>query len=243
MIEEKLFLGLPLDFNGKCRVYPPLVRDVVGNDHYGQYQRLLTISQEDIEDEMVKTSEGGRPQNIPTPLEFLLSNAFYSKEFYDVAVGAFEFFIHESVSFLYERKLVLIGDIKEALTKAESIDDLVFLSEDDYFDFQNTVRRACGMMVVEKPNPDEPERLRIMKAKARYRDRIKAKQGNGLSLHSLMNAICCMDMGVTPLNVGQLPYAALNSLVDVYQRKEKYELDTRAMLAGAKKVHPVYWIK
>jgi hypothetical protein len=41
-----------------------------------------------------------------------------------------------------------------------------------------------------------------MKAKARYRDRIKAKKGNGLTLGTSFASICCMGLGITPLNIG-----------------------------------------
>jgi hypothetical protein len=50
-----------------------------------------------------------------------------------------------------------------------------------------------------------------MKAKARYRDKIKAKQQakNGLTLFSTMTSICCMGIGITSLNIGEMSYVAM----------------------------------
>jgi hypothetical protein len=89
--------------------------------------------------------------------------------------------------------------------------------------------------------------VRRIKEKARERDRIKAKkgvQGKGISLSDLLVSICCMGIGITPLNIGEMSYASINMLMPVYQNKEKYDLDIRALLAGAdsKKIKPKYWI-
>jgi hypothetical protein len=50
-----------------------------------------------------------------------------------------------------------------------------------------------------------------MKAKARYRDKVKAKQNakNGITLFSTMASICCMGIGLTPLNIGEMSYVSM----------------------------------
>jgi hypothetical protein len=54
-----------------------------------------------------------------------------------------------------------------------------------------------------------------------------------------------MGIGLTPLNIGEISYAAVGAIIERYQMKEKYEVDIDSLLAGAKpgKVNPVYWIK
>jgi hypothetical protein len=54
-----------------------------------------------------------------------------------------------------------------------------------------------------------------MKAKARERDRVKARQGakDGISIHTCLVAICCMGIGLTPLNIGEMSYAAIGPLM------------------------------
>ena len=98
---------------------------------------------------------------------------------------------------------------------------------------------------MEPPDPDEDPRVKRIKAKARYRDKIKAKKGMGITLGTLLASICCMGIGINPLNVGELSYASVDSLIKTYQEKEKYETDIKALMAGAdsKKIKPKYWIR
>ena len=82
---------------------------------------------------------------------------------------------------------------------------------------------------------------------SRYRDKIKAKQAakNGVTLFNTMASICCMGIGLTPLNIGEMSYVAMQNILSTYQDKEKYELDIDSLLAGAdsKKIKPKYWIR
>jgi hypothetical protein len=99
----------------------------------------------------------------------------------------------------------------------------------------------------EPPNPNEDPRVARIKAKARERDRIKARKGtqNGISLSTSLMAICCMGIGITPLNIGEMSYASIGPIMSMLQNKEKYDVDVRSLLAGAdsKKIKPKYWIR
>lgn len=222
-----------------CLIYPPKVKDVLSNQNYPLFSKILTFSQEELED--LYNEQGLDMKDLLTPFEYILNNAYNNKEFESSVKNAFLFFIHEEVNILYEQKMIIIGDLKEA----KSIKDLRILRESDYFDFQNLVRQAIGDKPVELPDPNEHPRIKEMKAKARFRDRVKAKQGKGPNLKTLLASICCMGFGLNPLNIGELSYAALPILVATYQEKEKYELDINSLLAGAdsKKIKPKYWIR
>ena len=246
MINEQVFLGMPLDFKGKCKVYPPTVKQSC-EDQFGTYLAILTQSQEDIEDIFYGDTfeREQKIDNIPTPLEFLFANAFNDKRFEKLAVAAFEFFIHQPVSFLYDQKLIIIGDLTEVVKTIKKVEDLIMINEEEFFDFQNLIRESMGKNPVEPPNPNLHPKIKRMKAKARYRDKIKAKSKNGLNFSSLLSSLCCMGIGITPLNVGEISYAAVSELIARYQEKEKYQLDIDSLLAGAdkKKVKPKYWIR
>ena len=58
-------------------------------------------------------------------------------------------------------------------------------------------------------------------------------------------ALLCMDMGLNPLNIGEISYASVQWLVEIYQQKESYEAGLRSLVAGAdpKKVKLKYWIR
>ena len=244
MSKERVFLGIPENFQDKVFIYPPTVTQVIGSEFFPMYRHLLTISQEELEDEFLKKNKN-KEFKVPTPLEFLLANCYNDKKFEQLAKDAFYFFTKQRVDFLYEKKLILIGDIQEVLKTANSIDDLVFINEEEYFDFQNKVRESLGEKPVEKPNPNEHPKIKRMKALARYRDKIKAKQGGGINLLTSLASICCMGIGITPLNIGEMSYASLSIIMGTYQQKEKYEIDVGSLQAGAnpKKIKPKYWIK
>ena len=247
MSKEAFFLGEPVWFKPGIKVYPPKLRDVAANRFYQVYSRLLTYSQEEVEDEFVESQK--EMETYPTPLEFLLANCYHSKDYEIRCKEAFSFFIHEDVTFLYEQKIIIIGKLEEVLKSASTLDDLIVIKEEDFFDFQNLIRECIGKKTVEPPNPNEHPRVKEMKRKARYRDKVKAKNAakskDGVSLFTTLVSICCMGLGITPLNIGEMSYVAVESILRKYQEKEKYDLDIKSLLAGAdsKKIKPKYWIR
>ena len=238
MTNINFLYGYPVEFKHLCMVYPPKVCDTFKKNFF-LYSQILTLSQEEIEDEYVEKDLD--ISNLLTPFEYLLNTAYNDSTLRQFIKDAFYLFTHEEVTFLYEQKQIIIGDI----STVESIEGLRILREEDYFDFQNLVREAIGKKRIEPPNPNEDPRVKAIKAKARYRDKIKAKKGQGISLQTTLSSICCMGIGITPLNIGELSYAIIPVLMETYQAKEKYNLDTDCLLAGAdaKKIKPKYWIR
>lgn len=247
MIDPAIFICEPIYFGRVCKVYPPTVKDVISNPNFGSLQKLLTISQEDLEDEQRKNKQEGA---VLTPLEFLLNCAYNSEDFKIIAQAAFMQFIREPVTFLFEEKKIIIGNLETEVSQIQDVRQLRILSENNYFDFQNAVRAVSGMKEMTPPIPDDPNedpRVTAIKRKARERDRIKAKQKNkdGIHFSTCLAAICCMGIGITPLNIGELSYASISVIMNMMQEKEKYDIDIRSLLAGAssKKVKPKYWIR
>ena len=245
MSKESFFIGEPVQLKTGVKIYPPKLKDIITNLRYGLYLQVLTQSQEEIEDLFIKENE--KLDIFPTPMEFMLNNCYHNKEYEMITKEAFEFFLKTKVDFLYEQKKIVIGDLKKVVAEMQNLNELITISEDEFFVFQNHIRLATSQKPVEAPNPNEHPKIRAMKAKARYRDKIKAKQNakNGLTLFSIMTSICCMGIGLSPLNIGEMSYVALNALLAQYQIKEKYELDIDSLLANgsSKKIKPVYWIK
>ena len=245
MINPLTFIGKPLSFQGKFYIYPPTVEQVLTTPFYNQFVKILTITQEDITDELKKNGE----EKTLTPLEFRLMNCYHSKQFADITKQAFLFFTHENVNFFYEEKMLVIG-LEKTVQHIKSLDELITIKEEDFFLFQNAIREAIGEKQIKPPeplNPDEDPRIAEIKRRARERDRIKAKSGskNGISLSTSLTAICCMGIGITPLNIGEMSYASISPIMTMMQDKEKYDVDIRSLLAGAdsKKIKPKYWIR
>ena len=242
MINSYALLALPIR-KKNYSVYPPTLNDSLNNPNFTQWEGLFTTSQEELEDS-IHEHNPSYDGPIPTPWLFLLGSAYEDKEFENTIREAFRFFLHEEITILYENQVIVLGNLEEELTKVSSAEELRIIDEEEFFNLQNTVRTSLGIAPVEKPDPDESPRIKRMKAKARLRDRVKAKKGMGLSLGDSLVSICCMGIGLTPLNIGEISYAALGKIIDRYQRKEAYETDVKSILAGAdaKKIHPKYWI-
>lgn len=247
MIDPAVFICEPIHFGRICKIYPPTVKDVISNPNFNAFQKLLTISQEDLEEEQKNNKSG---EKALTPLEFLLNCSYNNEDFKIIAQAAFMQFIREPITFLFEEKKIVIGDLETEISQIQDVRQLRILSENNYFDFQNAVRLVSGIKELTPPIPDDPDedpRVTAIKRKARERDRIKAKQKNkdGIHFSTCLAAICCMGIGITPLNIGELSYASISVLMNMMQEKEKYDIDIRSLLAGAdsKKVKPKYWIR
>ena len=162
MINPAVFIGAPLSYK-QFKIYPPKVKEVAANPFYSQYLRILTFSQEEIEDEFVEKKID--IEKMPTPFEFLLANCYNSKKVALLTKEAFKFFMKIDVEFFYEAKVIVVGNLKEILAESKSVDDLVLIKEEDFFDIQNLIREASGEKKVEKPNPNEDPRIKKIKAK------------------------------------------------------------------------------
>ena len=242
MIEA--FLGIPQKFKNLCTIYPPTISDMLREETKGLIN-LLTISQEEIEDLfMDKVDQEGKPINPPTVLEYFLVNCMYNKDFERQFVKSFELYLREPVSILYDLQSIIIGDLEKETLRVKSPQDYRILNSGNFFEFQNAIRVALGEKAIEPPKENEDPRIKRMKAKARYRDRVKAKKGLGITFEETLVSICCMGIGLNPLNIGEISYAATKQLVEKYQQKEKYDIDIKSLLAGAdsKKIKPKYWM-
>ena len=241
MIDDKVFLGFPLNFKDICKIYPPTVNDVSGNNNFYIYQSLFTMTQEELEDAYVNESNS----IVPTPFQYLLMNYYQDENIRQHILDGFQQFLHEPVTIEPEIEMILIGVDEEHLDIDKDLENPRLLKAEDYFEFQNLIRKVMGENPVEPPDPDEDPRVRRIKAKGRHRDRIAAKRKQGPKFGTLLAAICCMGIGLTPLNIGEMSYACVNWLIAMEQQRESYDVDIRALLAGAdsKKVKPKYWIK
>lgn len=243
MISGKTILGLPVVFKDIGLIYPPTVKDAISlGGEFSLMCSLLTESEEDIEDTIEEARKKGeveiKPTDTqPTPYENLFLKAGVDKRLKQLIEKAFFLFMREPVLFLFDIREIIIGKIEEGRR----------IKEEDFFEFQNLVRAACGKKLVEPTPKDEHPKVTEMKKKQRYRDRVKAKQEakggnkNGISFEVAIMSLFHRNIGVTPFNVGDLPYALVSPLNSMGQNKEKYDNDVSSIIAGAKKIKLKYW--
>ena len=247
MIDERILLGFPIDFKDICQIYPPTVNDVVGNKDFGIYQSLFTMTQEELDKAFLQDE---RVNYVPTPFQYLLMNYYQDEIVREKIHKAFTFFIHEPVTIVPEIEMLLIGKSENELDPNVDLDEPRLLTEENYFDFQNEIRKVMGIEAEKKPNPEDENldpRVKRWKMKVQKYNEIIArkKSKRAPTLGTLLTAICCMGIGLNPLNIGEISYACVHWLISMEQQKEEYDIDIRALLAGAdsKKVKPKYWIQ
>ena len=144
MINEKVFINLPLNFEKGVKIYPPTVKEVIQQNYFPVFRKLLMSSQEDIEDDIEERKNKEKDlkvEKIPTPLEFLLGAVAQDKRIELLVKEGFKFFIHEDVTFLIKQKIIIIGNLEEEKLKTgKHIDELPVYSPNCVNDLQsNTV--------------------------------------------------------------------------------------------------------
>ena len=256
MLNENIFLGLPLNF-GSIKIYPPTVKQVTQCENFFKYAKILTIEEDEIDEEINK-DKGEKDKIKITPLEYIIGNSYNNSYFKQILEEAFLFFTREKITFIYTEKKIAVGDFSEDIKTIEDLKKITVLSEENFLDFQNKVREALGYEIVKKEEPitDTNPAVRRIKMLARERERKKKAilrkkaekdkdDEKSIKFSTVLTAICCMGIGLTPLNIGEISYAAVQPIMKMMQDKEKYNLDVKQLLAGAdnKKVKPVYWIK
>lgn len=247
MIDASIFIGKPIPFNSKININVPKVKDVIGNRNYPFYSSIFTISQEDIWDRIAeqqgKEITGMPIENAVTPFEYLLLNYYGSDLLKEKIIEAFYFWTGEKVRIYPEKKKILFVS---SLANAKSPSDLMILTEDNYFNFQNCIRIAENKEILEPPDPDINPKVAMIKAKGRLREKIKNKHGNksNIPISKIIVALCCMGIGLNPLNIGEIPYPCIDEIFKMMQDKEKYEADFKIATSGfnTKKIYPKYWI-
>ena len=247
MINDKVFLGFPIDFRDVCKIYPPTVNDVVGNDDFMIYQSLFTITQEELDEAYLKDETVTK---IPTPFQYLLMNYYQDEEMREKIEDAFKQFVREPVTIVPEIEMLLIGKSEDELDPNVDLENPRLLTEENFFDFQNCIRDVMGterVKPLEEEDVNEDPRVKRWKMKVKESEKIiqRKKQKDSPTFGTLLAAICCMGIGLNPLNIGEMSYACVHWLIVMYQQNEEYDIDIRSLLAGAdsKKVKPKYWIK
>ena len=106
---------------------------------------------------------------------------------------------------LEDQTMVVIGDLNEELKNVQSVEQLRILNDDNYFEFQQLLRRSVGEKEIEPYDPNLHPKVKYFKAKQRLRDRVKAKNSkDALTFGTTLAAICCMGLNLNPLNIGEL---------------------------------------
>ena len=245
-VRMKAFMGIPFLFGGDedpiCLIHPIKVQEYIklGNQ-YQQYLTLLTISEEELEDMSEKILDPQQKADFLalTPFKYIMSMSQFNDTFLIDLKNAFSTFLKDEIHIIPQVQQIVVGKIDQGR----------IINEENFKDFQKILRLQNRLDAPE----EVPENEHFMHRKFRLRRRAakkakakkQAKQEDAPTFADLVGSICVLGIGVTWENVGQLPIYTFYDLVNRYQRKEKYDLDVRSLLAGAdsKKIKLKYWIR
>lgn len=239
----KAFTGRPIQFEDICKVYPPTINQILDIPNFFTQMGVFIVQEEDLWDEYNLAQEAEDPQHKwklpedrPTPFMLLLLQYMGSAEFRETITSAFKTFTKEEILIIPNLPYIIIlnEEVQKAL-KAGSFEGLneksfKIISEENYHEFQNCIRAATGMSPVARPDKTKHPKVLRMEALARIRD--KRKKKNSTDMQTTLSAICCMGIGITPLNIGELTYASLNSLMEMYLQKEAFTQQSTSASMG-----------
>lgn len=241
---NKAFLGLPINFHDICTIYPPLIGEVIENSFINLFIKELTTTQTEIDYIfLIQNKNDIDIKNIPSPFDLLLSKCFTDKKYETIIKEAFKFFIRNDITFLYDQKKILIGDLEKIITNTKNIEDLQmlkYITEDNFFDFQNHIRIASGLSAEEEFDYTRHKKVREFKAKSYYRDLIKNKQ-NKINFSDMLESICCMNIGINPLNIDKITLAAFTRLNKRGKYKDMYNSAVPAAMFGGGLSELTHW--
>lgn len=242
MLKKCFFLGKPLKFKNDVFIYPPTLNEAIGDDDgasFAEYQTILLLSRTELDD---LYAEHKIDQSYD-PFDFLMKNCRESSEFYDAMKEALAFFTKTTATVVEDSNVIFLGDISQAILSGATIDELdkfCYLNKDNFFEFQNLLRESIGTAPVDPSIDDEDERVVKMKCKVRKRKQIIA-QKSGISFSTMIAAVCCMNPGITPLNIGEMSMASINRLFELGQKREEFNINVKVAMFDAN-VKPKYWI-
>lgn len=234
-MKDKLIFGYPIEFQDICFVYPPTFKDIImkGWNRYSELLNTLILSQEDLID-LFNQDNDMFDTPAPDPLTYLTTKCSMSPQYEDLVKQAFQFFTHQSIVVFYDSCELVVGDVM----------DKKIINQDNFFEFQNLIREICGITLAEKPDPNEHQHLRYLKAKSRKRERIKAKESGLHQDFTFQVMLACKSIGVVPKMLEDTPYAVGVEFIKLQQHQDKYQVDMMCICAGAdsKQIKPQYWM-
>lgn len=246
----KGFLRRPIAVCDGIPLLSPTLNEVLDYPDFEFVSSLLTESQESILDSLAQEKgcvpwEGIHYPEAPTPFEHLLQIAAASPLSRFQLQQGLTFFTQMKADILVKEGLILF-DLDSTEERAVPLN----LTETNYHEFQEGIRQILGRESV-APYEDLAPVIARFKAKGRYRDYVAAKQKakngeTGYTLKDMVVAVCCMNLSLTPLNVGEVSYSALTTLFRKALDKESYNIEVRAATSGfgskdSKKIDD--WIK
>ena len=242
----KFQMGSPILFYDICAIYPATLREIIdeGYDNFQQYLSILTSTKPSIKD--TKDLEVKQILNELSDFQYILLIQAMDLQINNLLKRAFNFFIHDDISFSFEPAQIIIGPLEEKH----------ILNEEKFYEFQNLLRRMFFIEVEGEEiiiNPDDNEAVRHLKLQMREnREKVrkaKAKQAarekSDIKLSDLIGSITINNCGLNMSNIWDITYYAFHDQLKRMGWRDQFNINNQAALAGAKlkKSQLKHWIR
>lgn len=225
--------GFDLGFG---KIYPLTLREIVkiGYDKYNKYLGMLAIDKDNYIENLGLDGEKKKELEQLSNFEFVFVNCLHNEDFRKEYMEAIEVFFREPVQF-YEQGFFYFGEfeeLKDELEKGSGKERLIHKGNFD--DVQLVVKEMNGVKVGKKKEEMDEFDRRVMEA-----EKMLSKYENkdeGISLITMISSLANMDDN--DLNIINIWDLTIYQLYDQFKRgqlKEKYFIDIKSLLAGAKK--------
>lgn len=232
----------PINFYS-LKIYKPTLSDIskMGYGNFKRVSNLLMLN--DIQISSYYEKQGIKNGELE-PFLFLLQNSASDKTFFLEIQLAF---------FTYFKKQVLIT--KSGFFVDNDKKEKICISRDRFNEFQNIIRQInmnydeddereiiTDNLKMKQKFMEKRKLLRKTKEREKQRDQ---DNGKTLTLGQIISGLCTYDSGYNMTNVWNLTIYQLYDQFYRCQKREKYQNDYKALLAGAdnNKIKLSYWIK
>ena len=231
----KFLKGSPVLFKDICAIYPITVGEIIdlGYSKFQQYLNILTINKPSYGKN--EDAEVRKLMEDLTDFQYLLILTQLDVNINRLAKQAFQFFTHESASFLLEPAQIVLGPLEEKH----------ILVEEDFYEFQQILRRMYFLeqegeeIVIYKDDEPSVKRLKMqMRANREKVRKAKAKKaaqsGTDLKFSDLIGSITINHCNLSIENIWNISYYALHDQLKRLGWRDQFTINNQAALAGAK---------
>ena len=230
----KFLRGSPVFISDICAVYPATLGEIVdlGYDKFQQYLSVLTATKPM---EKQKDKELNELMEQLTDFQFILFMTSIDMKTNQEFKNGFRFFTHEDITISLDPPIIFVGPIE----------DQRIMSEEQFYDFQQLLRRMYFMEMEGEEiiiYPDDLPQVKRMKQKLREgREKVrraKAKksqqEGSDMKLSDLIGSMTINDCGLNIINVWDVTYYAFHDQLKRMGWRDQFNINQKAALAGAK---------
>ena len=226
--------GAPVFIQDICAVYPATLGEIV-DFGYSNFQECLSIITAGKPAEIAGNAEVQAIIEKLTDFEYLLMMTHLDKKSNQMLKQAFQFFIHDTVTFSMDPAQIIVGPLEQKH----------ILTEEKFYDLQELIRRMYFLeeegesITINKNDSEIVKRLKMQAKRNREKlRRAKAKQAQqshtDLKLSDLIGSITINNCGLNMDNIWNITYYAFHDQLRRMGWRDQFDTNSRAALAGAK---------